>query len=326
MPLRSVSMLSVWILSLTVLVTPRRESTISSIYVSTIPRSCPSTILIWTYSWSAGVTPNPSTHVQVSCLRHYVTPWISHQQLVNVPISYCQVRHKSQHGNLLQQYIHNQINGMQRPQTLKHKPNQFETEQIFFQDQAQLASWSGHCNANRFTIFFVSFPVPFFVNVSSRPTWSQHLKKTTPTQKLSIAKFSYKILNPKAAEAEKDPMKVAQVILEASGLDTESYRLGNTKAWVPTDYLIFLYHKYLWSCDVCAPENVFLYIIFLCWPLFLDVTLCLVNRGKTSMIMTNPLVFPPRLLYNTARSDIPFPTPTCEFQLNHWIRIQQIFT
>ncbi|XP_039445215.1 myosin heavy chain, muscle isoform X6 [Culex pipiens pallens] len=44
-------------------------------------------------------------------------------------------------------------------------------------------------------------------------------------------KLRYKILNPKAAEAEKDPMKVAQVILEASGLDTESYRLGNTKVF-----------------------------------------------------------------------------------------------
>uniref|UniRef100_A0A1Q3G4M4 Putative myosin class i heavy chain n=1 Tax=Culex tarsalis TaxID=7177 RepID=A0A1Q3G4M4_CULTA len=44
-------------------------------------------------------------------------------------------------------------------------------------------------------------------------------------------KLRYKILNPKAAEAEKDPAKVAKVILESIGLDTESYRLGNTKVF-----------------------------------------------------------------------------------------------
>lgn len=41
---------------------------------------------------------------------------------------------------------------------------------------------------------------------------------------------SYKILAPQAAEKESDPKKVAQVILDATGLDPESYRLGHTKA------------------------------------------------------------------------------------------------
>lgn len=296
MPLRSVSMLSVWILSLTVLVTPRRESTISSIYVSTIPRSCPST----SDQYLSGLTADqlvwhPTLPPMFKCLVYVTTSllefpinnlWMSPSVTVKSDISHS--TETSSNNTFTTKSM-----ACNDPRPSNTNQTNSKQNKSFFQDQAQLANWSGHCNANRFTIFFVSFPVPFFVNVSSRPTWSQHLKKTKPTQKLSIAKFSYKILNPKAAEAEKDPMKVAQVILEASGLDTESYRLGNTKAWVPTDYLIFPYHKYLWSCDVCAPENVFLYIIFLCWPLFLDVTLCLVNRGKTSMIMTNPLVSPP---------------------------------
>lgn len=38
------------------------------------------------------------------------------------------------------------------------------------------------------------------------------------------------ILNPKGVEAEKDLKKCAQVIMDAAGLDSELYRLGNTKA------------------------------------------------------------------------------------------------
>lgn len=45
-----------------------------------------------------------------------------------------------------------------------------------------------------------------------------------------ILTYSYKILNPKAVDAEKDPKKIAQVILDAVHLDVENYRLGNTKA------------------------------------------------------------------------------------------------
>jgi myosin heavy subunit len=37
-------------------------------------------------------------------------------------------------------------------------------------------------------------------------------------------------LNPKAVDLEKDPKKIAQVILDAVQLDAENYRLGNTKA------------------------------------------------------------------------------------------------
>lgn len=42
--------------------------------------------------------------------------------------------------------------------------------------------------------------------------------------------FSYKILNPAAVTKESDPKKCAQHILDASGLDSELYRLGHTKA------------------------------------------------------------------------------------------------
>lgn len=45
-----------------------------------------------------------------------------------------------------------------------------------------------------------------------------------------IWKCSYKILAPQAVDKESDPKKIAQVILEATGLDVESYRLGHTKA------------------------------------------------------------------------------------------------
>lgn len=46
----------------------------------------------------------------------------------------------------------------------------------------------------------------------------------------AVPNTSYKILNPKAADQEKDEKKVADLILQAVGLDTESFRLGNTKA------------------------------------------------------------------------------------------------
>ncbi|XP_062706935.1 myosin heavy chain, muscle isoform X26 [Aedes albopictus] len=44
-------------------------------------------------------------------------------------------------------------------------------------------------------------------------------------------KLRYKILNPKAAEEQKEPKNVADVILTSIGLDTESYRLGHTKVF-----------------------------------------------------------------------------------------------
>lgn len=42
--------------------------------------------------------------------------------------------------------------------------------------------------------------------------------------------FSYKILNPAAVSKQSDPKKCAEVILDSSGLDSELYRLGHTKA------------------------------------------------------------------------------------------------
>ncbi|XP_050076435.1 myosin heavy chain, muscle isoform X7 [Anopheles maculipalpis] len=44
-------------------------------------------------------------------------------------------------------------------------------------------------------------------------------------------KLRYMILNPKGVEAEKDLKKCAQVIMDAAGLDSELYRLGNTKVF-----------------------------------------------------------------------------------------------
>ncbi|CAG4991721.1 unnamed protein product [Colias eurytheme] len=44
-------------------------------------------------------------------------------------------------------------------------------------------------------------------------------------------KLRYKILAPQAAAKESDPKKIAQVILEATALDVESYRLGHTKVF-----------------------------------------------------------------------------------------------
>lgn len=40
----------------------------------------------------------------------------------------------------------------------------------------------------------------------------------------------YKILATQAIAGVTDPQKVAKLILESTGLDPESYRLGNSKA------------------------------------------------------------------------------------------------
>ncbi|XP_052864966.1 myosin heavy chain, muscle isoform X3 [Anopheles cruzii] len=44
-------------------------------------------------------------------------------------------------------------------------------------------------------------------------------------------KLRYMILNPKGVEGEKDEKKCAQIVMDAVGLDTELYRLGNTKVF-----------------------------------------------------------------------------------------------
>lgn len=58
---------------------------------------------------------------------------------------------------------------------------------------------------------------------------------TTPTKTHTInsptlRSSSYKILNPKEVDAQKEPKKIAACIVDAVALDAESYRLGNTKA------------------------------------------------------------------------------------------------
>lgn len=40
----------------------------------------------------------------------------------------------------------------------------------------------------------------------------------------------YKILNPAAVAKESDPKKSAGLVLESTGLDPDTYRLGHTKA------------------------------------------------------------------------------------------------
>lgn len=54
----------------------------------------------------------------------------------------------------------------------------------------------------------------------------------------SINSFSYKILNPKAVDLEKDPKKIAGIILDAVKLDPENFRLGNTKACNPDSFCL----------------------------------------------------------------------------------------
>jgi myosin heavy subunit len=53
-------------------------------------------------------------------------------------------------------------------------------------------------------------------------------KHTFETPKIPLA--SYKILNPKEVDAQKEPKKIAQCIVDAVSLEAENYRLGNTKA------------------------------------------------------------------------------------------------
>lgn len=50
---------------------------------------------------------------------------------------------------------------------------------------------------------------------------------------------SYKILNPAAVDKESDLKKAAQLILDATGLDAETYRLGHTKACVPVHFFMY---------------------------------------------------------------------------------------
>lgn len=52
---------------------------------------------------------------------------------------------------------------------------------------------------------------------------------------------SYKILNPSAVDKESDPKKIAEVILDATGLDAETFRLGHTKACHPYSTPVFFF-------------------------------------------------------------------------------------
>lgn len=59
--------------------------------------------------------------------------------------------------------------------------------------------------------------------------------------------ISYKILNPKGVDAEKEPKKIAAAILDVSGLDPELYRLGNTKAW---SLLQYMFSRWFFVCSI----------------------------------------------------------------------------
>lgn len=61
---------------------------------------------------------------------------------------------------------------------------------------------------------------------------------------LLLKSYSYKILASQAISGLTDLQKAAKIILETTGLDPESYRLGNTKACPPS-----LLHSVLLLCD-----------------------------------------------------------------------------
>lgn len=98
----------------------------------------------------------------------------------------------------------------------------------------------GAITANYFTIilynnFQFSFFYFFFFSFSTF--------FTTPT--ISAPNNSYKIINPKGIEGVTDLQKAAQIILETTGLDPESYRIGNTKACVTVFFLLFKFKEKL---------------------------------------------------------------------------------
>lgn len=71
----------------------------------------------------------------------------------------------------------------------------------------------------KISIFQYFYFLFFFFNFVYRPT-------------ISNPNNSYKIINPKGIDGVTDLQKAAQIILESTGLDPESYRIGNTKACV----------------------------------------------------------------------------------------------
>lgn len=128
----------------------------------------------------------------------------------------------------------------------------------------------GHTRVNANTIFFTRVPEPqskipksfsSTTYTSSRPynyfEWSMntipwlcprsHLRTfewATNTLWWSLSHhlpppqppFRYKILNPKAIVGVEDEKKVAEIILDASALEADLFRLGKTKAWSSINY------------------------------------------------------------------------------------------
>jgi len=68
-------------------------------------------------------------------------------------------------------------------------------------------------------------------------------------------------LNPAAASKESDPKKCADVILQATGLDPDMYRLGHTKVYCLLLLSLFIYvewrstgeHTFISACTSSAP-------------------------------------------------------------------------
>lgn len=79
--------------------------------------------------------------------------------------------------------------------------------------------------------FYCVLLLPF---VRQNPVIDFHFgkKKTKKIKQKTnhIPQHRYKILAAQAIAGVTDPQKVAKIILESTGLDPESYRLGNSKA------------------------------------------------------------------------------------------------
>lgn len=110
--------------------------------------------------------------------------------------------------------------------------------------------------------------------------------------------YRYKILAPQAVSKEPDPKKNAQIILDATGLDAESYRLGHTKAcYLRSDsfyFTLFYFHyskkqtvliwRFLANMTYCQVIQLIMLIYFVLvdWQSFPISILCFVSQYKIS--------------------------------------------
>ncbi|CAK1554519.1 unnamed protein product [Leptosia nina] len=80
-------------------------------------------------------------------------------------------------------------------------------------------------------------------------------------------KLRYKILAPQAVAKESDPKKIAQIILETTGLDVESYRLEPSLLWLSANIPLESQFSYMTLLDsACQVENWASVTHYLCAP------------------------------------------------------------